>query len=472
MNQSQKTNLQLRPRAVILLALTALVWAGIGFARAEEHVAAIESLARIKREWRARRFGNLWSEPLRHDLARDLVDRLEHSSLESMSRAGLLSARLEKRPWSDSYWPIYQGVLANRYADPGFPGVRDWKRNTDYVLNSLGNAGSVDRLSPAEKYDLLVGDSEFTLTRTMINEGRRYYESDGRVEAWMGICHGWAPASYMLERPENAVRVLAADGRTEILFYPSDIKALATLLWANAQVPTRFVGGRCNTKNPSEDRMGRPNEQECLDNNPGTWHLSVVNQIGVSKRSFVVDVTYDYEVWNQPVAGYSYTYFNPKTGRQTSSLSEATVQVADFREDRFRSVRSPKARSIVGVKMTMTYMVETSPTVSMFDSPDDDSAHSMTLRYDLELDEDGTIVGGEWYDSNHPDFLWTPGPDARARSIGDIYLDRDRRAGDWDRKGSIPADWRPYAIQASRYGQPLARIVDALISLSRLGIAQ
>ena len=43
----------------------------------------------------------------------------------------------------------------------------------------------------------------------------------------MGICHGWAPAAFMVQRPTKMVEVLAADGKTKIKFYPSDIKALA-----------------------------------------------------------------------------------------------------------------------------------------------------------------------------------------------------------------------------------------------------
>jgi hypothetical protein len=40
----------------------------------------------------------------------------------------------------------------------------------------------------------------FTLTQANAEGGRYYYENYGNVEAWMGICHGWAPASYMMKR--------------------------------------------------------------------------------------------------------------------------------------------------------------------------------------------------------------------------------------------------------------------------------
>ena len=51
-------------------------------------------------------------------------------------------------------------------------------------------------LSPAEKYDLLVGDANYGLTKQMWNAGKGYHDRYGSVESWMGYCHGWAPAAY------------------------------------------------------------------------------------------------------------------------------------------------------------------------------------------------------------------------------------------------------------------------------------
>ena len=115
----------------------------------------------------------------------------------------------------------------------------------------------------------------------------------------------------------------------KITFYPADIKALASLLWASASTVTRFIGGRCNDKNPATDANGRVISAKAFDTNPGTWHLSIVNQLGVARRSLVMDATYDYVVWNQPVAGYEYRYFNPQTMRLAKTLEDATVERRD-----------------------------------------------------------------------------------------------------------------------------------------------
>jgi hypothetical protein len=403
-----------------------------------------------------------------HDRAEHLVDEVKHTRLEEMEAALLLEARLPESPWSDDYWAIYRGILGNRYGDPGFPGDTDWARNEAYVtqhtaaaVHAGGDAAAIDRLSPAEKYDLLVGDPGFGLTRRCWDEGRNYHGRNGHVETWMGICHGWAPASYMLSRPRKAVRCLAPDVRTTLTFYPADIKALASLLWANARTVSKFIGGRCNDKNPPADENGRIISARCFDTNPATWHLSMVNQIGHARRGLVMDATYDYEVWNQPVLGYRYHYFNPITMQPTESLTGATVELAAHADDKFRKYRSPAARRLVGVVMEVEYVVETSPRQRATDEPDRDATRTAEYYYDLELDASGRLLGGEWYQQARPDFLWTPPRGARAVTPGDALC-----TGDWPEMSVLPEVWRKAAARTSSGGLPLARIIERLVELA------
>jgi hypothetical protein len=399
----------------------------------------------------------------------NLVDTLKLKTLAQMEKAYLLGAALDETPWSDDYWPLYAGVLAKRYADPKFPGGLGWKRKTDYILKNLGSAGDLNQLSPAEKYDLLVGDGDWTMTKAMIDEGRRYWEETKKVETWMGICHGWAPAAYMLPRPKNAVQVTAADGKTQLTFFPSDIKALSSSLWAHTNVPTRFMGGRCNVKKPKEDENGRVLDETCNDTNPGAWHLTVVNQIGVAKRSFVMDATYDMEVWNQPIYSYSYTYFNPQTLETTDRLSSARIALTDYKRDKFKTYRAPETKFVVGVSMNVTYSVEVEPSHALTDSPQNDGLNTVNYMYDLELNADGEIIGGEWYTNLHPDFLWTPEKGEEALSIGDTFLDSQNDRSKWNGTDTVPALWQKAATRASQEGQPLARIVKGLLEAANGG---
>src|SRR3989344_3631347 len=127
--------------------------------------------------------------------------------VRSIARMELLhrnQATLAVTPWADSYWPLYSGMIANRYADPRFPNKKSFMANLSYVqrysarsIYNSGGAAEIDSLSPAEKYDLALGDSDFTLTRFAWGQGEKYFNRDRGVATWMGICHGWAGAAHM-----------------------------------------------------------------------------------------------------------------------------------------------------------------------------------------------------------------------------------------------------------------------------------
>jgi hypothetical protein len=409
--------------------------------------------------------------------ARDFVAKKPVLKLDEMETENLRAAELAETPWSDTYWPIYQGILGSRYANSNFGSGANWKGFLEFVtkdtqslkaISEQGNALAFETLSPSEKYDLLIGDltdgrktyEAGYLTPFMWDEGKAYWDQNGDVEAWMGICHGWAPAAFMVNRPTKSVTTPTADGKNKLTFYPSDIKGLASYLWAKTNVPSRFIGGRCNDKDVKTDpETGRPLSEACFDTNPANWHQIIVNQIGVAKRSFVMDATFDYEVWNQPVYSYSYKYFNPQTGREVKKLSTATIPIQDFTKDKFKKFRSPRVAYVVGISMDVTYVVETSPSHNEVDSPDYDSTNTASYMYDLELDKNMNIIGGEWYSNAHPDFLWSPVADGRAISIGDSQV-----SGTWDARQPLPKFWRDIAVQtATRAGLPLAAIVESLI---------
>lgn len=414
------------------------------------------------------RFSEILSAPTENDQVTVIVPRIQYRTLEQMARASLESASLgENAPWSDDYWPFYSGLIARRYADVDFPNSNEWKVNYRYAMSVL-NSSSVDALSPAEKYDLLTGDEQNSLTRAMWKEGEGYFRTYGKVESWMGICEGWAAASIVVPRPSHSVSVMAADGKTWIKFYPSDIKALASLLWSRASAQSYLTGQRCNEKDPSVGKNGRVEDGSCLDTNPATLHLAVVNQLGAGGKSLVMDATYSYEVWNQPIHSYRYTLFDVKTREPSSDVSQAKVAVSDYADDPYAENRSPHAKYIVGVTLELSYVAETSPSPRETDSPEDDAVVTAEYEYDLELNAAGEIVGGEWHQKDHPDFLWTPAPGARARSVGDTYLERKKDRSGWDGNSSMPDSWRHAAANAARVSQPLERIVMTLVALSRM----
>ena len=455
------------------------------------------NLWRENAQWKGRR-GSVRGRrpPEAHDQFEDLVDPTDSKgrkitwvrTLQEMETKKLTSAELkgDLLPWSDDYWPIYKGILGARYADESFADHSEWDGFNQYILKNpveevlkLGEE-AVNNLSPSEKYDLLVGDSSGAFTQSMWEEGKKYWERYKKVERWMGICHGWAPASYMLSRPQKAITLEAFTASDlKIKFYPSDIKGLLSQLWAKARVSSRFIGGRCDVKSPKTDEeSGAVINAECFDNNPATWHLSVVNQIGLAQRSFVIDATYDYEVWNQPVVSYSYTYFNPLKNKEVETLEEAIVPYSKMSEkDKFAKLRTKrKFTHVVGVAMDVTYVVETSPSHRATDSSRNDAHRTVRYVYDLELNaasddgESAEIVGGEWYTNLHPDFLWTPERDVRALAVLEeeffeaLVRSAGREAAEWkDSELKLPKAWQDLVKKNSRYGMPVARVLEELV---------
>lgn len=383
--------------------------------------------------------------------------------------------------WSDDYWRTMWGLTSYRYSEhKSFStykeAVAHYAQPAEWLgiagLSPEATAGRIVRWSPAEKYDLSVGDDGFRLTNEQKKEGEDVMGPGGTVEAWMGICHGWAAASIAVTPPIKATTVIGARNMP-VTWYPADIKALTTLAWANGNYASNFVGGRCNGKAPETHPNGRIKDQKCFDNNPATFHLSLGNLIGKQKASFVMDKTYDYEVWNQPVSSYQFTYFNPMDpSKKSQNWRDVLVEYNEaFRaQDRFqnpptRGVRGAggvyddkNVRQIVGVIATVTYLVEIFPGHSP--SPDRVAYERVTYTYDLEFHEhSGELypMGGEWHQNSHPDFLWVPRKGSFAKSNYDNV--KVKFTGDAMPEPVVTETAR----NASNIAMPLCRVVKELL---------
>lgn len=286
-----------------------------------------------------------------------------------------LEASLEAVPWTDSYWPSTRGGLANRWKDWSADPFESELLTKEQLLEL--SEKELAKLSPAEKYDIFTGRYEYPLTS---HERERTSPDD---QGWEGLCHGWAAAAMNFKEPKP-VLLENADG-IKIPFGSSDVKALLTFLQGNySRASTRFLGSRCNIdlgENPDA-----ANNPECRDTNAGSFHIVVSNQIGIEKKSFIADVTRDYQVWNQPVHGFKSEilgYQDPSEGAAEGTVREALI------------------------KTTMTYTVEAG---ARWDSLLGTNAHANSARYyeyRVELNENDEIIGGEWISETRPDFLWT-----------------------------------------------------------------
>ncbi|WP_127714195.1 hypothetical protein [Halobacteriovorax sp. HLS] len=313
------------------------------------------------------------------------------------------SASLETTPWSGDYWPTHKGGITHRW------NTYSWDESETYgyaIMNDdqVKSLSSTEELSPAEKYDLFLGRYDFPLTkyereRTNIMktiEGSDQYDSNFEIPSWEGLCHAWAPATLGFTNP-NPVTLKNKDG-LEVKFGSSDVKALLTyFLHYDKTAANFFLGGRCNTdfeELRSQLREGSISEEEyereinsskCRDTNAGAFHLVLTNQIGLLNEGFIVDVTRDLEVWNQPVHG-----FKSRIVKETQGASEGAAK---------GTVKE------IEIRTRMYYTVEIDTQWSMV--PADSRSESFKdYHYRVEINRNNEIIGGEWLSSERPDFLW------------------------------------------------------------------
>lgn len=492
-----------------------------------------------------------------------------YKNFEEIAEKDLSKAHTKEKPWTSSYWPMNKGMIADPYEKSPIPYYLDigwvaWEQNYDAFKDRLKeDLAHVDQMSeeelaklaPSEKYDLLLGDKTFDLTRRLWDytykwgskkenafitklilvgedsldlaheyvdnnyytsvedafqnswnlqetlsaqralelvaegrysdpqsafqealedaraEGENYVleKKNGRLAAWEGICNGWSTAAGLVPRPRKSVNIQLPDGRN-LKFYPEDIKGLVALYYVNSliQDPAKIgddgmpytqgtvsAGKRCNLKNARTDIFGRKydhrddpfntsdhpiRDYRCSGVHPATWHLGLVNLIGKQRRSFIVERKVGAAVDNHPMYAYEMEFYNPNNGRSRKDPMDNVVEIDE--RDTYKQFRNKDARYIVGVETIMVYMDYARPDRSNTNSEDDDSEVKKKMYYDLELDENFDIVGGQWravkvgypeqrrggstsprnrLNHNQPDFFWAITKDYKSTGwFGDL----------------------------------------------------
>ena len=355
------------------------------------------------------------------------------------------SAKVAHQPWSSTYWPLDKGMVANAYSERGghsryfaMNEMNFESRMSKFQRRIEGKKLSdsdIDGMSPTEKYDLFLGDTDFTLSKAIWKSLLEHQKTakTKKIKDWEGICHGWAPAASYMKRPLKEFSVESIDGRFTIPFYPDDLKGLASLLWANSLIQDNSMveGIRCDTNNPDVDYgSGKVTYTRCKGVNPGIWHLNVLGLIGEKHMPFIINKNNDMEIWNQPVTGFDFKYYNPKTN-ETGRIEDVSVSAKSM-NDPLSKFRDPNTAYVVGVDMNFQYMDETEPSHATTDDQTKDAVAPMHMKYELELDVAYNVLGGEWatetdqdrrWIPNYPAFMWRFQSDYPiAASIGDAKI--------------------------------------------------
>lgn len=298
-------------------------------------------------------------------------------------RKDILSAHLENKAavWSDTYWPRYQGGIAKRWYDTGSLSSDDERDSWKYEFKTREQVAAMSldelkRLSPAEKFDIVRGDYNYTLTKRVRDENSRLNPK------WMGLCHGWSPAA--LYHTEPAPNTVANPEGIMIPFGSSDVKALLTYHYAIDQFNSygyEYLGRRC----PSNASRAF-NDPRCRGPNPGAFHIILTNFFGLRKEGFVGDVDSGGQVWNQPITGFTTQILEeraPSSHANELAVKEVLVRTKLY----YAKENGPFWNPVVGTNLQKEAYRE--------------------YEYSIELDANDNIVGGEWpKKGEHPDFFW------------------------------------------------------------------
>ncbi len=226
-------------------------------------------------------------------------------------------------PWPASYWPVYEDSINYRWdGDSTLSPAAKYGQ----AFGVSGVEDAVSRYHGIDSQKHRTACTEDSQCDSELGEtcSRRAGASDGYcIPTWFGLCHAWAPAAILHPEPQHPVTVNGVE------FKVNDIKALATLV--HDGVVNKFASRRCNDDDGKieYDEYGRPKSGDCIDTNPGTFHLLVTNFLGMREQAFVYDRTWDDEVWNQPVSAYRITQKTEIDGPRANALVGVTTTGGD-----------------------------------------------------------------------------------------------------------------------------------------------
>ena len=393
-----------------------------------------------------------------------------------------LSGQAARKPWSASFFPVRNGVISVRYSPNSSNTIGELSNVGAYVnyytlLQSIfkyNQPGEHNRMyntnafqsyvnsnySPSEKYDLLLGDHSYSLTNYMKRHSQSF-AVNGDVPTWFGICHGVAPAAYYYTKPNRAVTVTAADGRTLIKFLPDDIKALAAQFWAGVNYRTRFMGGRCNFY---RTQAGFNTDMNCKSLNPASVIITLGNWMGIDKKNLILDPNADPEIWNESAYAYEMRYYNPLSNQFSSSASNAKVAISQIRNSSDQFLRnlaanaSPATTHLAGVFMRLTYAVNNQLNYDVVSYPDEFKTQGVDAV--VELDAYNNLVGGEWKTESYPNFMWRYDENFPIQGVSDHYVPY------FNGNPNQSRSFTNYARNASNQGQLIKAVVQYLIDAS------
>lgn len=303
-------------------------------------------------------------------------------------------------PWPSSYWATYEDGINYAWRDdepsPSEKFALAHKKNVKQLQDAVSRSTGI--LSESKSRSCKK-NSECKSLKDGSKCGIRSGERSGYcIPTWYGICHAWAAAAIMEPEPKCNVE------KNGVTLRPLDIKALMSQVYDSADVDVLFTGSRFDGPDYPEytDEYGRYEDPTRRSIGAGFFHIAVANIMGKHKKSFILDVASNSEVWNQPMRDYKVLQMELVDIKAASREAFGTSYYP-FNDD---------VKYLAYTELALRWIDESEEDGELVATGRvDKSTYTNYYYYYLELDAGHNIIGGEWlYESlyDHPDFLWFP----------------------------------------------------------------
>ena len=309
----------------------------------------------------------------------------------------------KKTPWADTNWPTPNGGMTWRWKAPAGKQIYGKYKTPSKSKIMKMSLAELDQLSPAEKYDVLIGNFEFPLVQAQTADF-----IGGESPWWAGKCEGWSAAA--LHYSEPAAVVVKGPSGIRVPFGSSDVKALLSFYMGDYELIA--LTGTDELEGEYEDQVAMSKKlwsdigkvcenvgtKECDDVPADVFHLVLANRIGLKGEGFIIDVWNHHEIeprnYFQPAFKYDSKILETKTSSTGKTLRLQTKvttasdigdvnaevsKIVTLPQDEPRHVSDP-ARSKNVLQVT-------------------------TYEYELTLDSKGEITSGRWISKERPDIL-------------------------------------------------------------------
>ncbi len=296
--------------------------------------------------------------------------------------------------WGGNYYPCKIGGIAHRYNSPNGDAAETKKLNWQ-VIKSL-SPEELYKLSPAEKMDIYLDDSTFSITKyELLNRGTE--RKDRSDDGFCGYCNGARMAGIITPEPRHNVRLwsYSTTNPIEVNFSVGDIKAL---LSASYMHPSNFFS------------FGLPSDTIQNDPNPAILDVLIRLYLGHNKIPFVIDASYGKSIFNETVLGYKRSIstqrnLNLNEQKRFSRAKKAVdVNLVLYLQDELCFDQSQMETITIMADSSMaTKEVSNCATFGTW-------VHKTQHSYTLFLDSKGYIINGDWK-KNRIDYAWAANGD-------------------------------------------------------------